>query len=110
MGFYSWKCSISGESVASITSGRPIEQSRCYLVTPEETIYEPRYEGLCEFGGQDVFELLGDGNREKGIDDYCEGEPKFEIKVVLKKHFNNQTYAELAASEICEYQGHFFVD
>lgn len=108
MGLFSWKCAVSGESVASIYAGQSKEQSECYLVTPEGTFFEPGYEGYGEFGGHDVYALLGDGDRDKGIDDYFNGKPKFDVKVVLASHYLGQRYDELRESEQCERQGFFY--
>lgn len=110
MGFFSWKCAVSGESVANIYSGMDISQSDCVLITPNKVYFEPSYEGYGEFGGVDVYDLLGDGDRNKGIDDYFNGNPKHDIKVVLSKHYekDKHTYDSLKASETCEYQGYFY--
>lgn len=51
MGFFSWTCAVSGESIASIYATQPKEQSECYLVTPTQTFYEKAYEGYGEFQG-----------------------------------------------------------
>lgn len=109
MGMFSWKCCVSGESLANIDSSRP-NKSSCYLVTPDKTYYESAYEGYGEFDGVDIYELLGDGDRNKGIKDDCEGKRKFEIKIVLEEHYNGQNYDVLKSSEDCPYQGFFFDD
>jgi hypothetical protein len=108
MGFFSWNCAVSRKSIANRYSGRPANESDCYLVTPNKTYHEPSYEGYGDFGGVDVYELLGDGDREKGIDDYYEGTPKFQIKIVSAKYYSGQKYDELKASTNCEYQGYFY--
>lgn len=109
MGFFSWKCAVSGESIANVHSGQPKYKSKCYLVTPEATYYESAYEGYGDFGGYNVYALIGDGDRDKGIYDYLEkNDPKFRIKVVLERYYNNQSYDELEESEDCEYQGYFY--
>lgn len=108
MGFFSWRCAVSGESIANIYSLKPEEQTQCYLITPDKTYYEPAYGGYGKFAGVDVYELLGDGDRMKGIDDYHEGKSKFDIKIVLKKHYKGQTYEELPPSPPCPYQGYFY--
>lgn len=108
MGFFSWNCAVSGESVANICSSKPPEQCSCYLVTPFKTYFEPAYEGYGVFGGADVFELLGLGDRIKGVHDNHTGKGIFKIKVVLAKYFNGQSYDELPESEDCKYQGYFY--
>jgi hypothetical protein len=109
MGFFSWKCAKSGESIANKFSEKPLSQRQCYLVTPTETIFEEDYEGYGVFGGKDVYALLGDGDRDKGLDDaFGLGNPKFAIKVVLKNHYNGETYEDLPESEDCPDQGYFY--
>ncbi|WP_010497740.1 hypothetical protein [Paenibacillus elgii] len=110
MGMFSWTCAVSGKSLANIHSGMPSEQSKCYLVTPSETIYEDAYDGYGEFGGKDVYALLGDGDRNKGISAHFSGKGKFDIKVVLKENYHGQSYEELEPSEDCEFQGFFYED
>jgi hypothetical protein len=110
MGFFSWKCAKSGESIANQYSNKPLSQRQCYLVTPNQTIYEEDYEGYGEFGGKDVYGLMADGDRDKGIDLFFSGEAPFKIKIVLAKHYNGETYNDLKESEDCEYQGYFYDD
>ncbi|MEK4059562.1 MULTISPECIES: hypothetical protein [Paenibacillus] len=105
MGMFSWKCAVSGMSIANVNVGLNPEQSKCYLVTPDKVYYEPAYQGYGEFGGVDVFGLLGNGNRNKGIKLHDKGKGDFEIKIILKKFYSGQTYNELKVSENCEYQG-----
>ncbi|MCM3273779.1 hypothetical protein [Paenibacillus elgii] len=59
-------------------------------------------------GGKDVYELLGNGDRNKGISEHFSGKGKFDIKIVLKENYCGQTYEELPQSEDCEYQGYFY--
>ena len=110
MGFFSWNCAVSGKSVANRYSGRPASETNCYLVTPDKRYHEPSYEGYGAFGGIDVYELLGDGDRDKGIDESFNGTPKFDIKIVLAKYYNGQKYDDLKPSTDCKYQGYFYPD
>ena len=110
--FFSWKCAVSNESIACTYAKQPIEQSECYLVTPDKVYYEPNYRGQGDFGGVDVYALLGNGDREIGIIRsmlYPDQVP-FDIKVVLAKYYKNQSYDELPPSEICERKGMFYND
>ena len=108
MGVFSWKCAKSGVSIACEGADKPLWQSQCVLVTPMGNFYEMSYEGYGEFGGKDVYELLGDGNRDLGLDRHFSGTAKFDIKVVLRCHYEGESYEELPVSEECEYQGYFF--
>jgi hypothetical protein len=108
MGFFSWKCAVSGESVANMYAGQPKYRSECYLITPGKTYHEPSYKGYGVFEGADVYGLLGEGDRDKGIDDYFGGMARFDVKVVLAKYYKGQSYDELSASEDCDRQGFFY--
>lgn len=109
MGLFSWKCAVSGKSIAVAGGETPSKQSSCVLVTPDAIFHERAYEGYGVFCEQDVYALLGDGDRDKGIDSYYgSAEPKFKIKIVLKEYFRGQSYDELPESEECEYQGYFY--
>lgn len=106
MGQFSWKCAVSGEALVEKWS--PVQdesEHSAYLVTPNGTYYEPCYEGYGVFGGKDVYELLGDGDRGLGIDLHFGGNAPWEIKIVLADHYTGQTYDELEASEDDENQG-----
>jgi hypothetical protein len=107
MGFFSWRCAKSGLSIASSYACLPDEYSDCYLVTPTNVYHESSYSGYGVFGGVDVYELLGDGDRDKGI--FREDKP-FDIKIVLAKYYNGEKYDELPPSDDCEYQGYFYDD
>lgn len=110
--FFSWKCSVSNESIACRYANQPLAQSECYLVTPHATYYEPAYSGNGDFGSVDVYDLLGNGDREVGVIRsmlYPDQAP-FDIKVVLAKYYKNQSYDELSPSEICERKGMFYND
>jgi hypothetical protein len=105
MGFFSWKCCVSGKSLMNIYAGQG--DWAAYLVTPDRTYYESAYDGYGDFDGVDVYELIGDGDRDKGIQDYYNGTPKFDIKVVLRRYYTGQTYDQLPKSEDCPRQGYF---
>ena len=109
MGCFSWTCAKSGLSIATVWSGLPVEYSGCYLVTPDKVIYEPEYDGYGMFGGVDVYELLGEGDRDLGIERNFEpelrSEKPFDVKVVLAKFYKGESYGELEPSKLCPYQG-----
>jgi formylmethanofuran dehydrogenase subunit E len=108
MGFFSWECAKCGEAIYNRHSEKK-DMSSCYLITPNNTIYEPNYEGYDVFGGVDIYELLGDGDRDLGIDRYFATPPSilFDIKVVHEKCFHKDKYEELAPSNHCSNQGFF---
>ncbi|OAB45988.1 hypothetical protein [Paenibacillus glacialis] len=108
MGMFSWKCAVSKLSIANVHSGQSPKRSQCYLITPTQSIYEDAYDGYGVFGGKDVYELLGDGDRDKGIKNDLSGKGKFEIKIVLKQFYKGQTYDQLLESESCPDQGFFY--
>ncbi len=117
MGFFSWKCAKSGNSIIHRYAGRPDDESDCYLITPYEVIHETSYGGYGYFNGKDIYYLLGceilgerakafsvDQVRSVGIEHKC---PHFRIKVVMAKYYEGETYDDLPESEDCPYQGHF---
>lgn len=108
MGFFSWECAKCNESIYNKHSNRK-ELSSCYLITPTKTIYEPQYDGYGVFGGADVYVLLGEGNRDLGIDRYFDSPQAmpFDIKLIHKKCFDNDKYEELPPSKTCNRQGFF---
>ena len=100
MGQFSWLCCVSGEALIEKYSNVKDESERsAYLVTPTETYFEPCYEGYGDFAGNDIYALLGNGDRNEGIDLYYGGKAPFDIKIVLADHYNGQTYDELPKSE-----------
>ena len=137
MGFFSWKCAVSGESIAAVQAGRHQEDSQAVLVTPDANYFEFAYEGNGVFNGVDVYEWVGaralkktidvfpmeyanlfmnndyqqayEEKRKKGIDLSLQKKPeRTPIKIVKMKHFDWQTYDELPESEVCPNQGYFY--
>ena len=111
MGFFSWKCAECNESVSNKHSIR-IDDSDCMLVTPNETYHDPEYDGYGVFGKVDVYEMLGDGDRNKGIETSFHGDKEslpFKIKIVHSR-CHHKTYDELDESERCSEQGFFYDD
>lgn len=105
MGQFSWKCAVSNEALVSKENALRESECQAYLVTPNATYFEPAYEGYGEFGGVDVYELLGNGDRNVGIDLHYDGKAPWEIKIVLAEYYNGQKYEELPRSEEDESQG-----
>lgn len=100
MGQFSWLCCVSGDALIEKLSTVKDESERsAYLVTPTETYFEPCYEGYGEFGGKDVYALLGNGDRGLGIDLHFGNRAPFDIKIVLADHYTGQTYDELSKSK-----------
>ena len=62
MGFFSWKTSDTGESIANRYSSRPTKE--VYLLQPDgkEPICEDLYKGTGHFGGVYVYEWLAEMN------------------------------------------------
>jgi len=109
MGFFSWKCAECNESVSNKHSSR-IDDSDCMLVTPNETYHDPEYDGYGVFGKVDVYELLGDGDREKAIETFYSDDREslpFKIKIV-HTICAGKSYDELNESENCPEQGYFY--
>lgn len=106
MGQFSWLCAVSGEALVEKWSEVKDKSERsAYLVTPNATYFEQEYEGYGVFGGHDVYALLGNGDRDLGIDLYYDGKPPWDIKIVLADHYKGQTYDELEASPTDPNQG-----
>lgn len=111
MGFFSWKCAKTGKSIANTMALMPEWRSRCALVLPDRKIYELAYDGYGIFGDEDIFELLGDGDRSKGIDRYYSDNPNdkpFDVKVVLADFYEGESYDDLSPSPIAGDQGYFY--
>ena len=109
MGFFSWKCAECSESVSNKWSSRP-QDSDSQLVTPHMTYHDKAYDGYGVFNGVDVYELLGEGDRLKGIDIYHSGDRgslPFKIKIVHTR-CAGKSYDELNESENCPEQGFFY--
>jgi hypothetical protein len=108
MGFFSWKCAECGESVMNKHSHQP-EDSNCVLVTPNKNHHEPAYDGYGVFNGTDVYELLGNGNRAKGIKMDYSGDRQdlpFRVKLVHSRcHSPLKGYEDYEESEHCLGQG-----
>ena len=99
MGQFSWLCAVSGEALIEKWSDVKDESERsAFLVTPDATYFEKEYEGYGEFGGHDVYALLGNGDRDLGIDLYYGGKAPWDIKIVLADHYTGQVYDELESS------------
>ncbi|MED4112288.1 hypothetical protein [Priestia megaterium] len=105
VGLCSWKCAVSGISIASVYSKQPSWQQECYLVTPGKVYYESCYQGYGEFAGMDIFCLMRESGAGK---EDSEGVAAFKPKIVLAKYYSGQRYEELAESELCPYAGYFF--
>ena len=113
MGYFSWKCAVTGKSIACAASTRgPVP---CVVVCPDgTTIYEDRYEGYGDFGGDDIYEFVAQWHGRKGRDaglDVAfneEDPPECPIKIVALPAYTGQRYDELKPSEPCEYQGFFY--
>jgi hypothetical protein len=133
MGFFSWKCAVSDQSISNLWSVRDAEP--CGLVLPDDSVIEERsYDGYGVFGGLDVYawvawanglvpecatldDLLradADDFRGRGIAIACYTEDnaslKFPIKIVSLDAHSGQRYADLPASKNCPDQGFFYFD
>lgn len=117
MGLFSWRCAVSGKSIAMAESRLGRDYSECYLVTPTKTYHEKAYSGYGEFGGFDAYELQGRAmigeddsllefmSKNELRDIAIFGNPTFKIKLVLAQYYTGQKYEELAESEDCPYAG-----
>ncbi len=113
MGYFSWRCAVTGKSIACVASTRgPVP---CVVVCPDDTaIREDCYDGYGDFGGYDIYELVaqwhGQAGRDAGLGIAFseEGPPEYPIKIVALSAYTGQRYDELNPSEPCEYQGFFY--
>ncbi len=107
MGFFSWNCAECGESISNIYSSRP-DDSACALITPDKNYHDPAYDGYGRFAGVDVYELLGDGDREKAINAKPSALP-FKVKLVHADCYDPcKTYSDYKESETDPTQGFFY--
>lgn len=68
MGFFSWKTSDTNKSIPSHYSNRPV--FTVHMITRDGQIYtEKNYDGYGDFGGKDVYVLLGELNGLKDVND-----------------------------------------
>ena len=106
MGFFSWQCAECNESVMNKWSHQP-EKSDCVLVTPDKNYHDPAYDGYGVFDGADVYEMLGNGDRTKGI--YAEPKDRpFKIKLLHSRcHSPSKSYDDYSESASCPDQGFF---
>jgi len=83
------------------------EKSDCVLVTPDKNYHDPAYDGHGVFDGADVYEMLGDGDRTKGI--YADPKDRpFKIKLLHSRcHSPSKSYDDYSESASCPDQGFF---
>ena len=106
MGFFSWKCAECNKSVMNKHSSNSAD-SDCVLVTPDNKYHESAYDGYGVFNGAGIYELLGKGDRTKGI--YAEPEDQpFKIKLLHSRcHKPSKGYDDYNESKRCPNQGFF---
>ena len=107
-GFFSWTCCKTGQSIAATYSPAPPSASLAVCLFPDGKILEGEYDGYGNLGGEDVFEVLGGGDREAGIDMDLENPTRTVLKWVLKVYYEGEAYEQLPTSQTCEYQGFFY--
>ncbi len=120
MGFSSWTCSCCGKSIANKYAKVNAKFSSAIVVLPNRIIKESNYDGYGVFGGEDIFELIGNGDRDLGIDLYFSTQDEleelnitakkmFDIKIVHTHCYNeSMTYRYIKPSIQCPHQGFFF--
>jgi hypothetical protein len=110
MGFFSWECAECGGSISNKFSTRP-DDSDCVLITPDKNYHDPAYEGYGKFNGVDVYELLGGGDRDRGVEAFFNGDVlPFDIKVIHKRCQGTKGYDDYEESDRCPDQGYFYDD
>ena len=69
MGFFSWKCSDSGNSIYNKWCSEPHQRFTVYMKDNYGKVWvEKDYKGYGEFGGKDFYELLAEMNGRSGRD------------------------------------------
>jgi hypothetical protein len=59
MGFFSWKCAVTGDSIPAFPyAGRPERLSKVVMVLPDNKLVSGVYDGYGHIGGQDVYDLI----------------------------------------------------
>lgn len=112
MGFFSWKLSNNGQSLANIHSDRKTLKVKM-IDNHGNAWYEDNYEGYGVFGGKDYYELLSEMNngvseRGNGIElayDLCD---KCTLKPKIVSAGCKKAYDDLPDSRECPYQGYFY--
>jgi hypothetical protein len=110
MGFFSWDCAKCGESICNIyADGVPRERKQAVMLTPSGPVTDRGYGGYGIIGGVDVYEWIGEGDRDLGIHRDVHGEPpeNRQIKIVHLACWDGETYDQLPASPIADDQGYF---
>lgn len=109
MGFFSWITQDTDKSIPNIYSGRDIFRVVMHDNKGNKWI-EDLYDGYCEFGGKDFYELLAEMNgkttREEGVDIAFSGEPY--ISPNLTETLNWDWIN--SEPKICPDQGYFYTD
>ncbi len=120
MGFFSWNCSCCGISIANKHAKADKKFSRAVLILPNRIIEESSYDGYGNFGCESVYELMGNGDHELGVDLDCGTQEELdELNITAKKPFDikivhahcyqeSMCYNDIKPSENCPNQGFFF--
>jgi hypothetical protein len=59
MGFFSWKCALTGKSVPAYPyAGRPVKGSTVVMVLPDDSVVRGVYDGYGHISGHDVYDLI----------------------------------------------------
>ncbi|MFW6029074.1 MAG: hypothetical protein ACOCRO_02340 [Halanaerobiales bacterium] len=120
MGFFSYKCSVSEESIPAYGFFEIADKySEVVLVTPNNRKIFGYYDGygrvVNKEGEFDIFEeVVRDLYPETPEDDlrnkYFDGNHDKYIKIVRQDHYDGEDFVQLATSEDCEHQGYFYDD